>query len=106
MPKRPWRRWTGGSGANPAEAVGEGDGFRSMRVLKEVLVLAVIVLAFAYAARRLEGVDAGEITAGVPPLMQTFKQMLGWDDKDGERASDHQARSHPAATPGQERAAP
>ncbi|BAQ17774.1 hypothetical protein [Methyloceanibacter caenitepidi] len=51
-----------------------------MRILKEVLVLAVIVLVFAYAARRLEGVDAGEISAGVPPLMQSFRRMLGWDD--------------------------
>ncbi|WP_108683423.1 hypothetical protein [Methyloceanibacter sp. wino2] len=62
-----------------------------MRVLKEVLVLAVIVLVFAYAARRLEGVDAGEINAGVPPLMQSVKQMLGWDDGPREKASKHAA---------------
>lgn len=51
-----------------------------MRVIKELLVLAVIVLVFAYAARRLEGVDAGHMTAGVPPLMQSLRQMLGWED--------------------------
>lgn len=66
---------------------------RSMRVLKEVLVLAVIVLVFAYAARRLEGVDAGHMTAGVPPLMQSIRQMLGWEDGKRERAPEPKERS-------------
>ena len=71
-----------------------------MRVLKEVFVLALIVLVLAYAARQLEGVDAGRMTAGVPPLMDTFKQMLGWEDKRHERAPDRHAPSN------QERSAP
>lgn len=51
-----------------------------MRIFKEVLVLAVIVLVFAYAARQLEGVDAGELDSGVPPLMQSLKQFLGIEE--------------------------
>jgi len=50
-----------------------------MRVLKEVLVLAVIVLLLSFAARQLEGLDAGEIETGVPPLTKAIKQLLGWD---------------------------
>ncbi len=51
-----------------------------MRVLKEVLVLAIIVLVFAFAARQLEGVDAGKMDSGVPPLLKLLKQSLGWDE--------------------------
>ena len=47
-----------------------------MRVLKEVLVLAVIVVVLAYAARQLEGLDAGRLDAGVPSLMQSLKDFL------------------------------
>ncbi|ODR98590.1 hypothetical protein AUC68_09295 [Methyloceanibacter methanicus] len=52
----------------------------SMRILKEILVLAIIVLVLAYAARQLEGLDAGEIDPRVPPLTTTLKQWLGFDD--------------------------
>jgi len=52
----------------------------SMRILKEILVLAVIVLVFAYAARQLEGIDAGELETGVPPLSKTLEQLFGWDE--------------------------
>ena len=41
-----------------------------MRVLKEVLVLAALVFALAYAARFLEGIDAGRIHAGVPSITE------------------------------------
>jgi hypothetical protein len=50
-----------------------------MRVLKEVLVLAAIVVVLAYAARQVEGLDAGRLDAGVPSLMQTLKDLLGSD---------------------------
>ena len=49
-----------------------------MRVLKEVLVLAVIVLVLAYAARQLEGFDAGKMETGVPPLSSIIEQLFGW----------------------------
>ena len=52
-----------------------------MRVLKEVLVLAVIVVVLAYAARQLEGMDAGRLDAGVPSLMQSLKDFLGADSE-------------------------
>ena len=54
----------------------------SMRVLKEVLVLAIIVLVFAYAARQLKGLDAGELETGVPPFTKVLKQQFG-SDEDG-----------------------
>ena len=52
----------------------------SMRVLREVLVMAVIVLVLVYAARQLEGVNAGRAESGVPPLMESLKKLLGWED--------------------------
>ena len=51
-----------------------------MRLLKEVLVLAAVVVVLAYAARQLEGVDAGRLDADVPSLMQSLKQLWGSDD--------------------------
>ncbi len=51
-----------------------------MRVLKEVLVLAAIVGVLAYAARQLEGLDAGRLDAGVPSLMQSLEQLWGSED--------------------------
>ena len=51
-----------------------------MRVLREVLVLAVLVVVLVYAARQLEGVNAGRAESGVPPLMETVKKLLGWED--------------------------
>lgn len=56
-----------------------------MRVLKEVLVLAALVLLFAFAARQLEGIDAGKIESDVPPFTRALKQLLGWGDR-GEKA--------------------
>jgi hypothetical protein len=50
-----------------------------MRVLKEVLVLAAIVVVLAYAARQVEGLDVGTLDAGVPSLMQSLKDLLGSD---------------------------
>jgi hypothetical protein len=57
-----------------------------MRVLKEVLVLAVLVLVLAYAARQLEDVNAGRMESGVPPLMESLKKLLGWYDSKGGTA--------------------
>lgn len=46
-----------------------------MRVLKEVLVLAALVLVLAYAARFLEGIDAGRIHAGVPSMSELLSAI-------------------------------
>ena len=52
-----------------------------MRYLKEVLVLAALVVALAFAARQLEGVDAGRIdAAGVPSFTEMFHRLIGSDD--------------------------
>lgn len=64
-----------------------------MRVLKEVLVLAIIVLVFAFAARQLEGVDAGKMDSGVPPLLKSLKQGLGWGQDGGGTAPARDAPS-------------
>lgn len=52
-----------------------------MRVLKEVLVLAVVVVVLAYAARQLEGMGAGRLDAGVLSLMQSLKDFLRADSE-------------------------
>lgn len=52
-----------------------------MGVLKEVLVLAVVVVVLAYAARQLEGMGAGRLDADVLSLMQSLKDFLGADSE-------------------------
>jgi hypothetical protein len=42
--------------------------------------MAVIVLVLVYAARQLEGINAGRAESGVPPLMESLKKLLGWED--------------------------
>lgn len=56
-----------------------------MRVLKEVLVLAALVLALAYAARFLEGIDAGKIHAGVPSMAELLSAF--WSPSGDEPAA-------------------
>ena len=56
-----------------------------MRILKEVLVLAIVVLGLAYAARFLEGVDAGRIHAGVPSITELLSAV--WSPSGDEPAA-------------------
>ena len=44
-----------------------------MKLVREIVVYAVLILAFAYAARQLEGVSVGRIESDVPSLFKFLK---------------------------------
>ena len=48
----------------------------SRRFFKEILVLAALVLLLAYAARQLEGIDAGKMETDVPSFSELFEGLF------------------------------
>lgn len=44
-----------------------------MKFLRKILLYAVLIIAFAYAARQLEGVNLGRIETEVPSFLEFLR---------------------------------
>ena len=44
-----------------------------MKLLREILVYAVVIIAFVYAARQLEGVSLGQVQSDVPSFLKFLR---------------------------------
>ena len=44
-----------------------------MKLLREILVYAVVIIAFVYAARQLEGVSLGRVQSDVPSFLKFLR---------------------------------